>query len=317
VRRLWGCYSVADHLEPRAFVADLLLYDRLVIPTPAADDLDRWEARWDPDRQRRLLDILGPFAERMEWNIRLRGQLDETYPQVQTAQDVDDPPPASEFEGKSDDYMGTRWVIGRQLSEQVRGAGDVRGVAVYARPDRFDCDWSFGGAFPFVRRGTRVDPGQLREGGEPISDEQHERAKLLVTRLVVPDDGDSDEEVLKRTVELVSRDDIAQRRAEMQQLIATIGPDLKPETVAGELDDLVDGLNTALRRRTARQRWRTAVQVIATAQGAAALWAPPVGVAAGPTAAIGEALIERRYGAPAGIGPGAVELLADAQRALS
>ncbi len=31
-RLLWGCYSVADHLEPRAFVADLLLYDRLVIP---------------------------------------------------------------------------------------------------------------------------------------------------------------------------------------------------------------------------------------------------------------------------------------------
>ncbi len=56
-RLLWGCYSVADHLEPRAFV---LLYDRLVIPTPSADDMARWEQRWDPERQARLLGILGP-----------------------------------------------------------------------------------------------------------------------------------------------------------------------------------------------------------------------------------------------------------------
>jgi hypothetical protein len=69
-RRLWGCYSVADHLAPRAFVADLLLYDRLLIPTPAPETLDRSEERWDPGRQARLLEILGPFAERVEWDAR-------------------------------------------------------------------------------------------------------------------------------------------------------------------------------------------------------------------------------------------------------
>ncbi|HEX2746014.1 MAG TPA: hypothetical protein VHN16_16650 [Streptosporangiaceae bacterium] len=50
-RQIWGCYSVADHLERRAFVADLLLYDRLVVPTPSADDLDRWDKQWDPALQ--------------------------------------------------------------------------------------------------------------------------------------------------------------------------------------------------------------------------------------------------------------------------
>ena len=72
----WGCYSVADHLEPRAFIADLLLYDRLVVPVPAADDVQRWRSQgWDPDRQEKLLDILDTFAVRTEWSAALRQQF--------------------------------------------------------------------------------------------------------------------------------------------------------------------------------------------------------------------------------------------------
>lgn len=77
----WGTYSVKDHLRPRPFVADVLLFDQLVIPRPATekelvaeggskateDQVDRWRARnWDPDRQRRLLDILGEFGLAIE-----------------------------------------------------------------------------------------------------------------------------------------------------------------------------------------------------------------------------------------------------------
>jgi len=55
-------------LEPRAFVADLLLYDRLVVPVPTQKDLGRWvHLDWNPDRQKQLLDIAGPFVERVTW----------------------------------------------------------------------------------------------------------------------------------------------------------------------------------------------------------------------------------------------------------
>jgi hypothetical protein len=127
VLRLWGCHSVADHLEPRAFVADLLLYDRLVIPTPAPDDWDRWEKRWDPDRQARLLEILGPLAERMEWSIELRGQLDDRYFPSAAALDVSQ---------ARDPFQATRMIITDQVMDHASATGDVRGVAVYARPDR-------------------------------------------------------------------------------------------------------------------------------------------------------------------------------------
>lgn len=70
----WGTFSVRDHLKPRAFVAEVLLFDKLVIPRPATqkemnaegrgepseDQVIRWRRnQWDPDHQRDLLDILG------------------------------------------------------------------------------------------------------------------------------------------------------------------------------------------------------------------------------------------------------------------
>jgi hypothetical protein len=57
--RLWGTFSVADHKRRHAFVADVLVYDRLIIPVPAGDDDDRWARNeWDVNRQRRFLDVL-------------------------------------------------------------------------------------------------------------------------------------------------------------------------------------------------------------------------------------------------------------------
>ncbi len=38
----------------------------------------RWEQRWDPERQARLLGILGGFAERVEWTDPPAATLLET-----------------------------------------------------------------------------------------------------------------------------------------------------------------------------------------------------------------------------------------------
>jgi hypothetical protein len=306
-RRLWGCYSVADHLEPRPFVADLLLYDRLVIPVPSPDDLGRWEEHWDPALQLRLLDILGGFAERIEWSLPLREQFQSEWSPGNAALDIDESP-----------YGATRRIISEQLQARVAKEGDVRAVAVYAKPDSFDREWEVTRTLPFIRRKTRVDPGVLREAAEPAPPEQQELAKLVVTRLVVPDQGKTDEEVLKRTVELVSRDDVSKVRAAFHALIASLdAQELRSETIVGEVEDMLDALNEAVRRHAKAQVARVGVHVLTATEGAAALLAPPVGLAAGPTAAIGEALIRRRWGGmPSEAELNAVSLLAEAQRAL-
>jgi hypothetical protein len=314
--RLWGCYSVADHLAERAFVADLLLYDRLVVPVPSDDDWERWEERWNPTRQADLLTIAEPFVERVVWSAPLRNQFEREFSPSQTSSEIDGIS-AAVGAGKSP-YGVTRQVVTDHLrGEVVAEHGDVRAVAVYAQPDRFDREWEVVRSFPFLRRRSVVQPGELRELAQVSPADQQRLAKLVVTSLVVPDADEDDKEVLKRTVDLISKSDVSERRAQFQALIACLAvKGLRDETIIGEVEDLLDGLNESVKRHTKAQRARTAVQVLSVAEGAAAFWAPPVALAEGPPAAFGDALIKRRWGDTPAVDFGAVSLLAEAQQAL-
>jgi hypothetical protein len=50
-RQRWAAFSVRAHTDLQALSADILLYDRLIIPTPADDSEYAWfEAQgWRPD----------------------------------------------------------------------------------------------------------------------------------------------------------------------------------------------------------------------------------------------------------------------------
>jgi hypothetical protein len=316
MERLWGCYSVADHLADRAFVADLLLYDRLVVPVPAEDDRKRWEVEeWNPDRQAELLEIAKPFVKRVEWSASLRAQFDQESSASLAAVDIDE---ASAEGTRPSPFELTRRVIAKELRDDiVDQKGDVVAVGVYAQPDRFDREWQLVRQFPFIQRDSVVTPGELREVTEVSPADRQRLAKLVVTRLVVPDDGADDHEVLRRTVDLISDATVAERRAAFQQLIGSLAAKGRPDkTVVGEVEDLLTGLNESIKKRTKRQRARIALHVVTTAEGAAALWAPPVAIAIPATAAVGELVIKRRWGDTSAADFGAVSLLADAQRAL-
>ena len=306
-KRLWGCYSVADHLSERAFVADLLLYDRLLIPTPASDDLERWKKEWDPERQARILEILGPFAEPIEWSAPLRDEWKELSTQT-LAQDADSA------------YQWTRAIISQQLEEEVRTSGDVRAVAVYASPDGFDRDWRLVGSPFFLRRATTVVPGELTQVMRATDADQEELAKLVVTQLVVPNDGLDDYEVLERTVELVGRPGVAERRAELHELIASLKADegIRDQTVVSQVKEHLDALNEAVAEKSDATKARQCVTGLTWAAGGFALWFPPVAALIGPAASIGNAVVKRLFGEgeKRADGGGGVELLAEAQRAL-
>jgi CHAT domain len=71
--QIWGTFSVRDHLVPRAFITDVLLYDRLVIPTlPEGALEDEWPAAWNLAKQRALLRELGDLAIQIPWDMQLR-----------------------------------------------------------------------------------------------------------------------------------------------------------------------------------------------------------------------------------------------------
>lgn len=73
LRPRWGLFSVVDHLDPGGLVPDILLYDRLVFPTPTPEDRARWVGRgWDPELQAARLRELGDLAEGAPWTADLR-----------------------------------------------------------------------------------------------------------------------------------------------------------------------------------------------------------------------------------------------------
>ena len=84
----WGTYSVRDHCRPRAFVADVLLYDRLVIPYPPNEaEVERWKTSgWDPDRLKNCLQILGDLAVPVPWDEERQEQFKDRW---STAKNLD------------------------------------------------------------------------------------------------------------------------------------------------------------------------------------------------------------------------------------
>lgn len=60
-RERWGTFSVKDHTLPQPFAADVLMYDRLVIPKPStSEERKHWtDKEWDPDKLDVVLDLLG------------------------------------------------------------------------------------------------------------------------------------------------------------------------------------------------------------------------------------------------------------------
>ncbi|SPH24415.1 hypothetical protein DEA8626_03467 [Defluviimonas aquaemixtae] len=75
--QIWGTVSVRDHLRPRAFVAELVLFEALVIPRPPLGAT--WPEEWDPAHQDevlswiprdRLMEVSWDDKQHMEWEKR-------------------------------------------------------------------------------------------------------------------------------------------------------------------------------------------------------------------------------------------------------
>lgn len=79
-REVWGTFSVCDHMLEHAFVADVLLYDRLLVPTkPADQDPNEWPAEWGLERLNRVMGVLGDLAIPIPWTVYRRDQWRQYY----------------------------------------------------------------------------------------------------------------------------------------------------------------------------------------------------------------------------------------------
>jgi hypothetical protein len=83
----WGAFSVIDHIDAAALAADVLLYDRLVLPVPPDDaEAKRWdEEGWKPSLQKERLDVLGDLAEPAKWDDDRRRMYDREMDRLREA----------------------------------------------------------------------------------------------------------------------------------------------------------------------------------------------------------------------------------------
>jgi hypothetical protein len=88
-KEYWGTYAVNDHCAKGAFVADLMLYDRLVVPFPPNDkEVARWEdKKWQPKRLEHLLKIIGDDRVKIvPWSLELQERWRERYEAAKAVQ---------------------------------------------------------------------------------------------------------------------------------------------------------------------------------------------------------------------------------------
>jgi hypothetical protein len=87
---LWATFSVKDHCRRGAFIAEVLLYDKLLIPVlpteadalspaEAAVEKQRWvDAGWQPTRQEKVVDVLADRAAPIPWTAARQAEWRES-----------------------------------------------------------------------------------------------------------------------------------------------------------------------------------------------------------------------------------------------
>lgn len=314
---LWGTFSVMDHVREGAFLAEVIMYDRLVIPVPpnpmkakttldrefAEGQWDRWErSGWNPERQKKLLSILEPVAVPIEWN-RDRHQLWAT------------------------EYEKSKRDAGQQVAEILAGwkTGEVLlgelpamaagAVAVSPYESLEDLKRDFG----IVETSTLDERLKAGRGlpGNIVS-------AVIGREFLVPEDPDRDEfYLLREAVDVVQDIDYRQARADFhaaqQQFINRGTTDV--ESVTAAVDAIAEQLETLEHMTRKRGIWSGIRRAFYFTQIAADILTAPFNpVSAGKAAiAIGKFTVDERLRNPAepnNVRPGGA-LLLDALRRLN
>jgi hypothetical protein len=303
--QIWGCYSVADHLASRAFVADVLLYERLVIPVPPANDaaqLKEWKnAGWNPERQEELLEVLGGKAMQVPWTASRRDEWQRRWSTALTAQEI------HEVAAGPNPYLVTRMQISEEVGKRAHEQHDVRALAIYADPVRFDSEWQIRKAFPFVGRKRRVLGMSDQDEPEAPKDavmppEQAGLARFLVGKFVFPEDQTlADKDLLDRALQFAAAGKLAAWRTEFHGWLDNISKsEISDARIAREMGQLIDAYNRAVRSRKGATIVRQSATLVGSGVGiGAAIWGGPLAYAASaPVSMVGDVVAERIYGEP-------------------
>lgn len=298
---LWGTFSVGDHLRRRAYVADVLLYDRLVIPTPPdKDDKEqkRWRKMgWRPERQRHLLDLIGKnYVVKVPWTEQHRLNWETRYNNALIEQRADGERVAVRSQMAEAAAADLSHVLTAREDFKNRGGKpeEVDQLAHFTTRD-FLIDWSnqqndtqlFLGLPP-----VKVDPvvaygsysafcrDHQVESGANEQEQPGNLLNLFGIEFLVPNDSNrSDEDLLKQAVDLASLEETKQHRQmfhrwRREKILAN----KTPKEVKDEMDEVIERYRAAVHNSKIATVAKYAFAIVTAGLGAAAVVNPILGI---------------------------------------
>jgi hypothetical protein len=284
----WGVFSVIDHANYIMVATELMLYDKIVVPTPMArmgddwnresEDWKRWEAaKWEPEKLADLIKQLEPkgLVVEAEWDLdrqknwqqafgEARAEIDRVSAEIKSGIDkrvADAKRVTSSLSKKERDqavkaaaFAETRSEIIRHLKGKFRQEVDI-----YNGPVEF-----------YAAYQSKADFEQLHPGEDAIK-EGVERVNFLIQhRLTVPDEEPG--KLLDCVIEkLATNDNYAKRRRLFYDWQVNLHSEKKtPEQILKELDQLVNDFNAQVRAHNNKCRQETVITVLAVAGAALA-----------------------------------------------
>lgn len=228
-------------MDPLALAREILLYDRLVLPTPEDEaEADRWDHRgWDTYRLGYIADHLGDdLVHLVPWNSQMRALWRDHMSLLSQ----------SGTSSEAAAYAVTPRVMVDFVWNDVREHTPSDGlppippriVAAYLTREEATAD------FDMTTQPLRGLPPADREAG------------VLLTHPVEIPDGDHAEDIFLRAVRLAREPDFVElRRALYDYEDRLVAEDRPPQDVTAALGRLLDNYNEAVRDhagRTVRQR---------------------------------------------------------------
>ena len=300
---VWGTFSVKDHCRPRAFVAEVLLYDRLVIPYPPENERQRWaDNGWDPQKLDSTLKILdkrwdgGNFWTVLDPPGLFRPVLWDGFRQSlwasrqkAAAQAKDETTGGIEFK-RQNGYFDTAAVLSYGLPRYVTG---VAAVADYSSLEDARTDLGL----------ATLDPN-VREPALPLQSSPLPGCAVCTVigrEFLVPDDDTmSDEDLLRSAVDISRDPGFRRKRANFQRwqrefMADGVTDEESVKRAVSEMRELLEEERTAVRNTHIRTGVSIACLIGATSIGLLGPFGVPVAaavVAGGAFLSVGQFVVD-------------------------
>ena len=289
--QVWGTFSVADHLRKRPFVADVLLYDKLLIPVVPENDQkvrSRWRKRgWCPEDQEKYIEVLTNTNTNLVWAVPWDLQKNENF--------------KSRFEAARGIAFDTHNLsTHREVNPNLPAYHVTRLILEdYARDSKNWCELSTDvwvesmAAYPSYE--AFAEDVSVRMGGKSAAKKESHLAGVFGWEFLVPEEPKmSDLDLLRVTAELASDPSFKEKRQafhDWRRKVANQG--ITDRAALEEMTRLIHEYNDLVRNSQIRTKTLNGFTVAGIAASLAASFAIPTAGLAGAFFGIGRFAAEK------------------------